>query len=78
MTVYDERVRLLATALNNAAVSAFTVGIAAPLAAVFYNFGGTRVAALWMAMEGAIWLLAAVALHLAARHVLGGLDDDAK
>ena len=75
MTVYNERVKLLATALNNAAVSSFTVGVAAPLAAVFYNFGGTRVAALWMAIGVSIWLLAAVALHLVARLVLGGLDD---
>jgi hypothetical protein len=37
-----ERIKLLATALNTAATSCFTVGIATPLAGYIYNVGGLR------------------------------------
>lgn len=72
--VHNERVKLLATALNTAAGSSFTVGVVAPTAAAFYNINGTAGVPLPVIVAGAvIWLFTAIVLHLAARHVLGGL-----
>jgi VIT1/CCC1 family predicted Fe2+/Mn2+ transporter len=74
-TVYNERVKLLAAAFNSAAVSSF--GVIAPVAAMFYGVG-THAAVIWMAIGAVILLFVAIALHLGARHVLGGLTDDAE
>jgi hypothetical protein len=65
-TIHNARVTLFANLLNTMAGSSFTVGVAAPIAAVFfYNPAGlTRTAAFGGA---AVWLLAAVALHIAAQ-----------
>ena len=40
--IHNERTKLLALAFNTAATSAFTVGVLAPVAAAFYDFGGSR------------------------------------
>ena len=40
--VGNERIKLLAAALNGVAISSVTVGLLTPLAAVFYNLGGFR------------------------------------
>lgn len=73
--IHNERVKLTATALNGAALACFTVGIATPLAAVFYNLGGIgttlRVPTLIIGLV--LWLFAALVLHLGARKVLGDL-----
>lgn len=75
--IHNERIKLTATALNAAAGSSFTVGVLAPMAAAFYSLGSTTGVGLETVILGAvIWILTAVALHLAARHVLGGLKDD--
>lgn len=74
--VQNERTKLLAAALNTAATSSFTVGVLAPIAAVFYNFGGSSEVPLSTIVIGAVgWISAAVALHLAARWVLKGLEE---
>ena len=49
-------------------------GVLAPIAATFYNIGATPgLPVTTVALGVAIWLAAAGALHLAARHILGGL-----
>ncbi|WP_279595355.1 hypothetical protein [Methylobacterium sp. J-090] len=37
--VFNEQIKLLAAALNTAATSCFTVGIATPVAGYIYNIG---------------------------------------
>ncbi len=73
--IQNERTRLLATVLNTACTSCFTVGIATPIAGYIYDVSGFRsyvgLPTLILAATG--WLTAAVALHLSARRVLGGL-----
>jgi hypothetical protein len=73
--IHNERLKLTAGALNTAATSCFTVGIATPLAGYLYNIGGLRsalgIAELAIGLAG--WLLAALSLHLAARYVLKAL-----
>jgi hypothetical protein len=71
-----EQTKLLATALNTASVSCFTVGIATPVAGYLYNVGNFRstVEPLWLALGLVGWLCAAAGLHLMARRVLKALD----
>ena len=73
--VHNERTKLLATALNTAATSCFTVGIATPAAGYIYNVGGFRSVVgtpeLFLGVPG--WLTTAVGRHLAARRALGAL-----
>jgi hypothetical protein len=74
--IHNERTKLLATALNAAAGTSFTVGVLAPIAAAFYNVSATSGVALPTIMIGVIvWFFAAGALHLAARYVLRGLKE---
>ncbi|GEO83060.1 hypothetical protein ROR02_31910 [Pararhodospirillum oryzae] len=72
--IHNEQTKLTAAALNTAATSSFTVGVLAPIAAVFYNVAGdVRVPPLVLVLGAAFWLGAAGGLHLAARYVLKGL-----
>lgn len=72
--IQNERTKLTAALLNGAASSSFTVGVLAPIAAAFYHVSGTSGVALPTIVIGAaIWLVTAVALHLAGRYVLGKL-----
>jgi hypothetical protein len=74
--VHNERLKLLANALNTAAGSSFTVGVLAPLVAAFYDVSGAYKVAVWKIVVGAlIWLSTAVVLHFAARRVLGSLKE---
>ena len=72
----DERTKLLANALDRASTACFTVGIVTPLAGYVYDVSGFRssvgLAALALGLAG--WLVAAVALHLAARRALRRLS----
>jgi uncharacterized membrane protein len=73
--IENERTKLLATALNTAATSCFTVGIATPLAGYLYNVSALRSQVAWWELVAGIgcWLIAAVLLHLGARRILGSL-----
>lgn len=73
--VFNEQTKLLATALNTAATSCFTVGIATPLAGYVYNISNLQTTlSVWTLLLGVGgWLLAATLLHLLARRVLMGL-----
>ncbi|WP_082494444.1 hypothetical protein [Methylobacterium sp. Leaf108] len=68
----NEQTKLLATALNTAATSCFTVGIATPIAGYVYNLGNlqTTLTPSILALGVLSWLSAAIVLHLIARHVL--------
>lgn len=74
--IENERTKLLANALNTAATSCFTVGIATPLAGYLYNVTGFRsYVGYWVLVVGVgCWLVAAVLLHSAGRRILGSLE----
>jgi RsiW-degrading membrane proteinase PrsW (M82 family) len=73
-TVHNARVQLLATLLNTAAGSSFTVGVAAPLAsAYFYNPAGLTTRT--VAMGAIVWITAAAMLHIIAIWTLGRLRE---
>ena len=71
--VHNEQVKLYAGALNTAAISCFTVGVVAPMAAAFYNLGSQPVSLRAIVIGVVIWLGAAIAIHFGARRVLKGL-----
>lgn len=68
----NEQTKLRATALNTAATSCFTVGIATPIAGYLYNVGGLQASlSFWVLLLGAVgWLVLAVCLHIVARKIL--------
>lgn len=72
----NEQTKLLATALNTAATSCFTVGIATPIAGYLYNVGGLQayLSPVRMIAGGIGWLVVAVGLHLLARRTLRRLE----
>jgi hypothetical protein len=65
-TIHNERVKLLATALNNAALAFIVAGFIAPLVTGQLQ-GGWRAAAI------VLWVGLGVGLHFSARGVLGRL-----
>lgn len=71
-TVLNEQLKLLATAVNTAATSCFTVGIATPLAGYIYNVSGFQgslsILTLGLGIVG--WLAAATLLHLSAQGII--------
>ena len=72
--IHNDRVKLLALAFNTASTSAFAVGVLAPVAAAFYDFGPSREEVPRTVVLGAfLWIMASVVLHLAGRRVLGWL-----
>jgi len=73
--VENERTKLTATALNGAAISCFTVGVAAPVAATIYAAAPIGGKWLFLAIAAVAWIGLAVSLHFTARHVLGGLSE---
>ena len=71
--IHNERTKLLALAFNTAATSAFAVGVLAPMAAAFYDFGNLRQPLEAVILGAFLWIGTSVVLHLAARRVLGWL-----
>ena len=70
--VRNERLKLLATALNNMAVATIITAVIAPVVTLFNGSTGTAVT-IWWAFGSAVWILAGLGLHLAAQGVLGRL-----
>lgn len=66
----NERTKLFANALDRASTACLAVGIFAPLSGLSRGDAFFSIAAS-VAIVG--WFTAAVMLHYAARHVLGGL-----
>jgi hypothetical protein len=71
--IENEQTKLLAAALNTGATSCFTVGVLAPMAAVFYNVGAAKPPLLNVAIGMIILVAAALVLHWPARNALRGL-----
>ena len=71
--VGNERVKLTATWLNTLASATATVGVLAPLASIVYGLGLSPISPVVFVASGTIWFLAALALHLGARRILGRL-----
>jgi hypothetical protein len=69
--IHNERVKLLASALNALGVALIVTGVIAPVAGVLYR--GTERGAWndWWFVIGAAWFLAGVGLHSAGQIVLG-------
>lgn len=66
LIIHNERVRLLATILNNAALAFIVAGFIAPLATGQLQGG-------WRAAAVLLWIALGVGLHFSARAVLGRL-----
>lgn len=73
--VDNERTKLLANALDRASTASLTVGVLAPIAAVFYNLSATDTPTWVFVVGGVTWFSAAIALHFIARMVLKGLQE---
>lgn len=63
--IHNERTKLLANALDRALTGCLIAGFVAPTVTIGVSFLAS--------VSTAIWLFAALVLHLSARHVLGGL-----
>ncbi len=74
----DEKIKLLANALNTAAGSCFTVGFVAPTVAVMIDLGDAakKVTITALAINSLGWLSTAVVLHMLGRKQLNQLDHD--
>lgn len=70
--VGNERTKLLAGALDRLSTVCVTVGVAAPVSGLFY---GVRDLSVSLLAGCYVWVAAAVALHLAARWLLGRLEE---
>ena len=71
--VQNERIKLTATALNNVAVATIVTALIAPAASFLYGTANLAAGHWWLVI-GVAWLTGGVALHLAARWVLGSLQ----
>jgi hypothetical protein len=69
---HNERIKLLATALNNMAVATVITAVVGPFVGLLNGSQAAAVGA-WWAFSGALWFLAGIALHLGAQMVLGRL-----
>jgi hypothetical protein len=67
----NERVKLLALALNNAAVAALATGVLGPTASFLY--GVTRIESPYSFAFGLFWIAGAVSMHAVAQIVLKDL-----
>ena len=72
--IYNERIKLLANLLNTMAGSSYAIGVAAPIAATFYNAGPTGLRFQAVITGAGIWLAVGVLLHVVAQRLLGGLQ----
>ena len=72
--VDNERIKLLAAALNNTAVATVVAGILGPAAGVSYGLSGVGANRWWFA-TGAIWFFAGLGLHYSAQQVLRRLKE---
>ncbi len=70
--IRNERTKLLANALDRVSTACVAVGIFAPFGAAMWDFASTPT---WTGVFSAsVWISAAIALHMGARSVLGGLE----
>jgi len=69
--IHNERMKLLATALNNSAVATIVTAVIAPTASLLY--GLTAIATGWWLAMALVWFLGGLSLHITAHLVLGRL-----
>ena len=69
--IHNERMKLLATALNNSAVATIVTAVIAPTASLLY--GLTAIATGWWLAMALVWFLGGLSLHITAQLVLGRL-----
>ncbi len=69
--VANERIKITATLLNNAAVAAFVTGIIGPTATDLYGVSIPTTRYWWF--FGVCWICLCALLHAVARRVLGDL-----
>ncbi len=67
--VRNERLKLLATALNNVAVAILVTALIAPSASVLYGFTSPTGSRLWPLIACG-WFLGGITLHLTAQWLL--------
>jgi len=72
--IHNERMKLLATGLNNLAVATLVAGILAPIAGVLYGTSSASGNRGWLLVT-LIWLCAGFGLHVLGRIVLGRLRE---
>ena len=70
--VYNERIKLLATALNNMAVATVVTAVVGPTVGILNGTPGAAITAWWV-LSGVLWFLAGIGLHLLGQGVLGRL-----
>ena len=74
-SVEDEKIKLVANALDRASTACLALGVIAPLAAAFYSVESNLPTwSLTLVVGTLIWLAAAVVLHIGARRALDGLS----
>lgn len=71
--IRNERTKLLANALDRASTACVAAGLIGPFVASM-NGNGPLHLSYAAALSTLVWISAAVTLHFAARHVLGGLE----
>jgi hypothetical protein len=71
--IHNERLKLLANALDRASTACLMIGIITPVAGYLYGLSRYSGGSGFLIAVLCVWLVAAVGLHLAARRVLGGL-----
>ena len=69
--IQNERVKLFATALNNAGVATLVTALIAPAATFLY--GSSHASRSYWWLIGAAWFLVGLVLHLMAQFALGRL-----
>ena len=70
--VYNERIKLLATALNYMAVATIVTATVAPFVSFLYGLPSVATNGWWL-LIGLAWLLVGLALHVVAQLILGRL-----
>ena len=72
--IYNERIKLLATMVNNVGTATIVAGAVTPLVAVTYSVPGSRSA--WFTVLLSLgWFLVGFGLHFLARAILGRLKE---
>ena len=69
--IQNERIKLLATALNNVGVATVVTALIAPAATFLYGSGHAATNYWWLI--GTAWLAAGLILHVIAQLILGRL-----
>jgi hypothetical protein len=70
--IFNDRIRLFATLLNNIAVATIVTSIIAPAVSYFYGVGGLSPDRTWL-LIALDWITLGLGLHSAALFVLGSL-----